>query len=216
MKTLEQIRSDIAEIVQRNYYSEDFELISSFQVYLETLSDEERDHFAGVVFERVIAEGSIVDIMLCGLVSVPSAAPVLAEKLSRETDTNQVTRSLIGALQHYPGDDGYVAVERFLDSDQELEALRALAKIDFTRTLPAIARRMSKDYMHGNLLHLFHERSKTIGLDAMIIELTTSSATKSAAFRDNLPKVLASKSKGYNPFNEEELATIKRAFAGAI
>lgn len=216
MKSREQIRSEVEAIIQRNYYSEDFELISSFQVFIGALSGEERDVLADVIFERLLAEGSIIDIMLCGLVSVPSAPPVLAEKLSRETDTNQVTRSLISALQNYNGDDAYVAVERFLDSDQELEALRALARIDFTRTLPAIARRMSKDYMHGNLLHLFHERSKTIGLDAMIIELTTSSATKSAAFRENLPKVLASKGRGYNPFNEEELATIKRAFAGTV
>jgi hypothetical protein len=212
MKTLEQIRSEVSDIIQRNYYSEDFELISSFQIFIGALSSEEKNLLADVVFERLLAEGSIVDIMLCGLVDVPSAAPVLAEKLSRESDTNQVTRSIISALQHYPGDDGYVAVERFLDSDQELEALSALARIDFVRTLPAIVRRMSKEYMHGNLLHLLHERSKTIGIDALIIELTMSSATKSTGFRENLPKVLASKAKGYNPFNEEELATIKRAF----
>jgi hypothetical protein len=210
MKTREQIRSEVEAIIQRNYYSEDFELISSFQIFIGALSAEEKGLLAEVVFERLIADGSIVDIMLCGLVDVPSAAPVLAEKLSRESDTNQVTRSIISALQHYPGDDGYVAVERFLDSDQELEALRALARIDFVRTLPAIVRRMSKEYMHGNLLHLLHERAKTAGLATLTKELTASSATQSNNFRENLPKVLASKSTDYNPFSEEELAALKQ------
>ena len=212
MKNKLNIQEDLERIVRANYYSEDFELISSFRAYEAEMSGEERDLLADVVFERLCAEGSLVDILFCSIIDVPSAVPVLAEKLSREPQVNQVTRSLIQALKRYSSDDAYVAVERFLDSDQEMDALQALAAIDFARTLPHLARLIKKDHYYGVMLQVFSERIKRVGLEPMIEELKKSSATNSASFRTCLQKALASKDSNYNPLNTDQRIALEKAF----
>ncbi|HMO50167.1 MAG TPA: hypothetical protein PKE26_05550 [Kiritimatiellia bacterium] len=211
MKTREQLESDVVQLVQSHYYSEDFELLSAFQAYVHGLSESEKNDVAGIAFSRLIHEGSMVDILLCSVVNVPSAAPVLAEKLNREPHSNQVTRALIAALKTYATDDAYTAVERFLDSDQELETLQALACIDFVRTLPYLVRLIRKEHVHGIALHILHDRSKAVGLDRLVEELRLSSATQSAGFRENLAKTLRSKKDPYNPFSEAEILRILHA-----
>jgi len=199
MKTITAIHSDIERIVNAHYYSEDFHLLSEFQSYAAGLNPQEQSNLAEVVFDRLIRDGSLVDIMLCQVAHVSSAAPVLAEKLSNEPQTNQVTRTLIATLSHYASDDAYVAVERFLDSDQEMESLQALARIDFTRALPAIVRRMKKDHYAGAILQILHERMKKVGLPALAGELRQTSATKFSGFAGILEKILRSKDASYNP-----------------
>ena len=212
MKSAGDIQSDIDSIVGAHYYSEDFQLLSAFQSYAAGLQPEEQAALADAVFGRLIRDGSLVDIMLCQVVAVPSAVPVLAEKLSNESQTNQITRTLISTLSYYATDEAYIAVERFLDSDQEMDALQALAKIDFSRTLPAIVRRMNKQHNHGMILHLLHHRMKAAGLTALIHELRQSSATRSAGFSGRLGEVLRSKDAAYNPFTADEISAMAAAF----
>jgi len=212
VKDKSEIQSDLDRIVQAHYYSEDFELISSFRAYESERADEEKDLLAEVVFERLCSEGSLVDILFCSIIDVPSAVPVLAEKLSREPQVNQVTRSLIQALKRYASDDAYTAVERFLDSDQEMDALQALASIDFARTLPHMARLMKKDHYHGVVLQMLRDRMKRVGLEPLVEELKKSSATRSASFRECLRKALASKSADFNPLDPGQISALKHAF----
>lgn len=208
MKTRETIAADLETLVQGHYYSEDFELLSSFRAYASGLADGEKEILTRVAFERLAGEGSMVNILLCSVVQVPEAVPVLAERLSREPNSNQVTRCLIAALSTYRSDEAYTAVERFLDSDQELEAVQALARIDFVRALPRIVRLMPREHARGMLLHLFHARMKEAGLDRLIGDLRQSSATRSADFRDNMAATLRCKQGGYNPFSEQDIAAM--------
>jgi hypothetical protein len=208
MKNKQQISTELADLVQSHYYSEDFELISSVQAYQATLSGDEAALLTDVVYRRLLDEGSIVDILLCGVARVPSAVPVLAEKLNRADISNQMTRALIVALQTYASDEAYTAVERFLDSDQEMETLQALARIDFVRTLPYTVRLMRKEHYHPIVLHMFYDRMKKVGLNALIADLKQSSTTQSDAFRESLLKTIHSKPNDYNPFSEEEIQAL--------
>jgi len=208
MHTLESISREISDLVQSHYYSEDFELISSIRAYYGKLSTEDRALMAEAVWNRVTHDGSIVDYLLCSVVPVPAAVPILTQRLDRESESNQVTRTLIMALRTYRSDDAYTAVERFIDSDQEMETLQALAEIDFVRTLPVMARLMRKDHFHAIVLHILYDRMKVVGIDGLINELQRSSVTASSSFRDLLEKSLRSKKEPYNPFSDPEVLRI--------
>jgi hypothetical protein len=212
MATKDEMNEAIERLVRAHYYDEDFQLLSSFQAYASGLSGGEHDDLAELAFERLVRDGSLVDIILCSVVDVPSAVPVLAEKLSRETQTNQITRTLIAVLGRYATDDAYVAIEPFLDSDQEMEALQALARIDFVRTLPSIVRRMKKDHYAGAVLQMLHERIKKAGLPKLIDDLRSSSATQSAGFSGLLEKTLRAKDAAYNPLSAAEIEALAAAF----
>lgn len=205
MKSAPEITQEIEQIIQSHYYSEDFELVSSLRAYIDGLAAGEREHVRTLALKRVMGEGSMVDILLCTVIDVPSAVPVLAAKLEREPVSNQVTRTLIAALRNYRTADAYHAVERFVDSDQEMEAIEALADIDFRRTIPLLVRLMRKEHYHGNLLHVFHRHARRLGIPALMNELRESSATRSGRFKDDLRMVLASKKDPYNPFTDEEI-----------
>ena len=208
MKDQDTIASDINAIVQSHYYSEDFELVSSIRAYADRLSRDESDILEQVVLQRLMHDGSIVDVLLCSVIKVPSAVPILARRLQEEDTSNQITRTLISALRTYSNDEAYTAVERFIDSDQEMETLQALAQIDFVRTLPVMARLMQKDHYQGVVLHIVYDRMKTVGMDQLIGELTSSTVTTSANFRESLAKSLKSKKEPYNPFSEPEIMRI--------
>ncbi len=205
MKSAPEITHEIDQIIHAHYYSEDFELIASLRAYIEGLMPGEKETVRGIVLKRVLEDGSLVDILLCSVIDVPSAVPALAGKLDREPVSNQMTRGLIAALRNYQVADAYTAVERFVDSDQEMEAIEALADMDFRRTIPLIVRLMRKEHYHGNILHILHRRMKKTGADALVGELRESSATRSDRFRNDLALVLDSKKPPYNPFTGAEI-----------
>ncbi len=211
MKTSPELSDTLNALIQSHYYSEDFELLSALQAFVAGLDDQEQSLLAGLAFQRITADCSLVDIMLCGVVNVEAAAPVLADKLNRASAADQVTRALIAALQHYPTDEAYRAVERFLDSDQELEALQALARMDFARTLSALVRVMRKEHARTVILHILYGRVKTAGLDALIRDIAQSTATRSETFREDLLKTLHAKSAGFNPFDADQLRQLTEA-----
>ena len=209
MKTPAEIEGELADLIQAHYYSEDFELMSSVRAYQDHLLPEERDELKAVVLRRLLTEGSMVDIVLCAVVHVPSAGPVLALKLDRESVPSQLTRALITALQGYPGEEAYRAVERFLDSDQEGEALAALARLDFNRTLPHVARALEREHFLGPVLHLLHARAKDVGVPALGLELHAACSRLPAGFVRRLERVFAAKAPPYNPFSPPELERLR-------
>lgn len=197
-------------MIESHYYSEDFELVSSFRAFYEQLSSVEKSYLEQVVLQRLVTEGSMVDILLCSVVRLPSAVPILAGRLSREQVPNQLTRHLIGALKTYRADEAYTAVERFLDSDQELETLEALAAIDFRRAIPSIVRAMKVESTHGVLLHIVYERVKAVGINGLVDDFRHASATHTPSFASTLGRVLHSKNDRYNPFAESEIKHIMK------
>lgn len=213
MKTQATLAHELDELIQAHYYREDFELVSSVRAYLEELSLPERDELRAVVLRRLLDDGSMVDILLCSVVDVPSAGPVLALKLDRESVPSQLTRVLMTALQGYHGDEVFRAVERFVDSDQEGEALAALARIDFPRALPYVARALEREHHLGPVLHILHTRAKQVGVPALAVEVQASSARLPAGFRAGLRRALDSKQDAYNPFSATERERLRQDFS---
>jgi len=203
-----EIEQRLDGIIQQHYYSEDFELLSSLKAFASTLSGDDLALLEQLIIRRVTSECTLVDIMLCAVVHVPAAALVLAHKLNEAECFNQVTRALIASLACYPMDEAYVAVERFVDSDQEWESLQAICRIDFRRALPHLARLIVKDHLHGTILHILHERVERKGLPGLLDDLVSSSAARSPAFHRELARVLTSKSAAYNPFSDADIQTM--------
>jgi len=208
MKSLSIIADELDKIISAHYYSEDFELISSMKAYYHSLDSFEKTYLEQIVLRRLMSDGSIVDVLLCSVVNVPSAVPVLSSRLNQEVSSNQVTRTLIAALRMYRSDEAYTAVERFLDSDQEIESLQALAEIDFRRSIPHIVIALKKEFTHGVVLHILHDRVKTSGISVLVDDLCNSSATRNATFKTLLSLALHSKKYPYNPFSESDIQHI--------
>lgn len=209
MKSRAQIADELVALVQRHYYSEDFELLSAARAYHEQLDPAEREALRDVVAGRLLQEGTLVDVLLCSALEIPEAAPRLASLLLREESASQMSRALIQALQHYGGDEAYRAVERFLDSEQESEALRALAAIDFVRALPHLARLLDQEHHLDTCLHILYERRKRVGLPRLLHELQAASALQPRLLRDRLRRSLRAKTGEYNPFSEADLRALE-------
>ncbi len=213
MKSTEQILDDLRHLEEAHYYSEDFQWLSSVRAYRDELSAEEQAALASVILQRLLRDGSMTDILLCSIVEVPGAGSVLAAKLDRESTPSQLTRALITALERYRGDDVFRAVARFVDSDQENEALRALARIDFIRALPFVARALQKEHQADLVLHILHDRAKSrAGLDLLAVELRAFASGWND--QDLLPRIvraLHGKAEPYNPFSPAELKRLEDA-----
>jgi hypothetical protein len=211
MKTLTEIEDEIEKLVNDHYYSEDFELVSSMRAYYDAKPADEKTLIEQVVMKRLCRDGSVVDFLWCSIVPIPSAVPILVERLNRESYSSQLSRTLIIALSRYSSDEGYRAVERFLDSDQEMETLDALAEIDFRRSLPAMARIMKKEHSHRIIVHMLYRQMKKCGMEKLLDDIQQSSATRNPAFPENIRKTLRSKEGAYNPFSESDIQHILTA-----
>jgi len=211
MKTLTEIENEIEKLVNDHYYSEDFELVSSMRAYYDVRPADEQSLIEQVVMTRLCRDGSVVDFIWCSIVPIPAAVPILVEKLNRESYSSQLSRTLIVALSRYSSEDGYRAVERFLDSDQEMETLEALAQIDFRRSLPAMARIMNKEHSRRIIVHMLHRHMKKCGMEKLVDDIRQSTAMRDRAFLENIRKTLRSKEGAYNPFSESDIQHILTA-----
>ncbi|MCO5044858.1 MAG: hypothetical protein M9963_07460 [Kiritimatiellae bacterium] len=215
MKTADEILSDLQALDADNYYSEDFEWLSAVRAYRAGLSEGEGQFFREAVLRRLLMDGSITDVLLCSVDAIPEAATLLANKLNGESAPSQMTRALIEALRRCGGEEAFRAVARFVDSDQEGEALRALAAIHFVRALPFLARAMKKEYIRDLALHILHDRFRAVGMDALQRELLAFCAGWSdAELSERFCRALKCKDEPYNPFTVEEIATLTRALLG--
>ena len=211
MKTSEQIARELADLIQRNYYSEDFHLLSEVRAYADSLSADDRAILRRVVAGRLVDSQSIVDVMLCTVVQAPELVPALVRMLDRQTNTSQLTRALMQALQRYGGPEAFHCVERFLDSDQETEALSVLSRMDFPRALPHFFRCLRKDHFLDTCLQVLFERKKVIGFHDLVDELRTCPALGSSSVRERLRLSLTVKKDEYNPFTADEIRTLLAA-----
>ena len=208
MRSTQEIEQALDELITEHYYSDDFMLTGVMRSFTECLPARERVIFCDVLLERLAREPTILNVLLCSSLDIPDIVPELTELLNEQAETSQLTRAILSVLKHYKDDAAYRAIERFLDSDQEDDALAALAKIDFVRSIPHLIRMLNRGYIINRCLHIFYERKKEVGLEGLIYELRTYAVANDAERIHRIGQVFASKTGDYNPFSQDEIATI--------
>jgi hypothetical protein len=208
MRTIEQLENELDDLIRRNYYAEDFELRWTLQKFGDELPVEDRAYFHQLVLQRLTADPSIMTVMLCSASLVPEAVPILVSVLNDQPEANMLTRSILSTLGRYGEPSAFDAVERFLDSDQEPEALTCLARLSFARALFYVLRASKRKHLHDVCLQILHERRKQSGLIRLITELSTFDKQS----RHNVPRrvkaILRCKDDPYNPFTPEEIDAV--------
>ena len=172
MRTPDRIKKDLEDLVSRNYYAEDFELIARARDYISHLSDDEMSVLHDVVLERIYAEPNLVNIVLCSCVDVPEAVPFLIEMLDAQEHANQLSRQLINVLRRYPDERAFLAISRFIDSGQQPEALTALSEIHFENTIPYMKQCMEQDGLYSTCLQILYRRQQARGTECLQEDLT--------------------------------------------
>ena len=135
MRTMEQLENELDDLIRRNYYAEDFELRWTLQQFGESLPAEDLAFFHQVILRRLTDDPSIMTVMLCSTSLVPEAVPILVSVLDDHPEANMLTRAILSTLGRYGEPSAFPAAERFLDSDQEPEALTCLARLHFMKAL---------------------------------------------------------------------------------
>ncbi|MBP7828710.1 MAG: hypothetical protein KA248_02200 [Kiritimatiellae bacterium] len=206
----QQMNRAIDAFVESHYYSEAPEFESARRVFVASLCDGMTEVYRHTVLERLQNDPSLVNVLLCAGGDIPGAGPWLAARLDGETVTSPLSRALIRVLAGYPGEASCRAVERFLESDQQAEALQSLARLDWPRALPRLVAATEKASMHTALLHILHARQKQAGLPALVEEMRRA-ATWPGWNAEGWRRVLASQPAPYNPFQPGELAALIEA-----
>jgi hypothetical protein len=203
---------ELDSFFEKNYYSEDFELQAGIQVWRDRLSGLDLEGFDQAILDRLSDDPSILNITICTRLELPSAIPLLVNLLNKEVETSQRSRSIMSALQNYSEEAVFTAIERFMDSSQEREALRILSLINYKRAKPYLFPAMFREGYEDECLHILHSAVKKHGLADVISELKEWGAEKPSRFRKRLKKILRSKPSSYNPFSGEEIRQILGSF----
>ncbi|HOW96184.1 MAG TPA: hypothetical protein P5567_08340 [Kiritimatiellia bacterium] len=197
--------------VEAHYYSEAPEFESARRGFVDSLCDGLHDLYRQTVLDRLRADPSLVNVLLCAGGDIPGAGPWLAARLDGETGTSPLSRALIRVLADYPGEEACRAVERFLESDQQAEALQALARLDWPRVLPRLVAAFEKASLHPTILHILHARRKAAGLPTLIEDLRRGAATWPGWDAEGWQRVFSGTPAPYNPFHPDELAVLIKA-----
>lgn len=81
--------------------------------------------------------------------------------------------------------------------------------IDFPRALPFIARAVRKEYHRDLVLHILHDRYRSIGADALLRELRKfAMGWSDPELASRLCNALRAKQGPYNPFSDDEVRWI--------
>jgi len=211
MKNADDIQADLDRLIESHYYSEDYELEWAAKRYYDGLSDPEQIALEGVMVRRLTAQPGIADISLCARLGSRSLTPFLSALLDRQETSNAMSRAILAALAHQPDEQAYPSVERFLDSEQEGEALLCLSRMNFHRTVSHLRWAIQKDHLHNFCIHAFHEQMKHMGMEALLEGLKTLVEPEAARLTGHVQKILTSKSGSFNPFTDEELELIMAA-----
>lgn len=214
MRTRDELEAALEALLRHGYYAEDFELMGSLKQFETSIQPEERDAFDVLVLQRLSEEPSIVNVMICSVARVPEAVPILMSILETQPNTSQLTRMAIAVLGQYGAATASPVIERFLDSDQEGEALTALAAIDFRGTLFHLCRYARRKRLLDHALQILHQRRKAVGLDGLCDDLVAQRAVL-GDMTGPVHLMLEVRQGKFNPFSEEERATIMARLAGA-
>lgn len=208
MKTHEDIDEDLRRLLEGHYYSEDYELEWAAKYYYEGLAPVERERFEGVMVRRLTGNPGLADLALCARLALPSLTPLLAGLLDKETSSTASSRAILTALSNQPDQKAFDSVERFMESEQEGEALVCLARMNFERALPHLRWAMQKDHLHNFCIHALHEYMKASGMENLLTGVRALVAPDNDRLAPHLRKILMSKKGRFNPFTDDELAHI--------
>ena len=212
MKQPEEIDRELAALAEQSYYGDEGELHHSLCRYFEGLETADCESFKRVVLKRLASEVSVVNILLAGVTVFPEVVPVLVSVLNAESRTSQVTRTLMNVLGRYNDETAFKAVARFLDSEQEMEALACLCSMNFLKALPHLKTAVRRDHLFDACLQIFYNRKKAVGLEGLQTDLHALMFDNPSLVRDRLRKVFLCKRGKYNPFTPEEVVEILAGF----
>ncbi len=213
MKTAADIEHDLEALARDHYYGEDYEVAAAVEAYAGGLGAEELDLLKHGVRARLARDASQLHAIFASVLRVDGADALLAEALAREPRVSQRSRALIQALTRFPGDTAFQAIERFVDSDQEIEALQALAAMDFPRALPMVRRALGVDHLLPVCLHILRDRARTAGIERLVEDLRGAAGADLEGFRERVAACLASKAGAYNPMPPEDARRILAGLA---
>jgi len=185
-------------------------MTSAIRAWHAGMDDHDRSLLCSIIIERLDQSPSLVEVCLVQALGIREASGRLIQLLNRERSASLMSRALIRALQDAGGVEAYPAIERFVESDQEWEALMALARLDFTRALPKVIRAIRRDSHLDLGLQIFHERCKAIGWDAFCSEFRTWMAWADPELRVRLFKVFTAKPDPYHPFPADQRRVLMR------
>jgi len=208
MKTEEIYEQELDELIERNYYSEEWELQSAVKLYYDALPEDDRPIFDRMFIQRIDDDPSVANISISTAFNLPEVGSIIAERLSRHQKTSQITRTMMYALRPYSDGECFAAVERFVDSEQEIEALRILGRMNFLRAIPHFRRALKRDQLLEVCLHIFQDRKRDVGLDQLIDELAMLIKGREGYYRRRLEAMFGIKKGDHAPFGEREVARI--------
>ncbi len=205
MKTDDQMEADLHAMIQGHYYSEDYELEWAAKNYYDELAAREKQSFENLLYRRLSSNPDLSAVTMCARLGLVALAPMLAGLLEEESATSAMSRALLQAISHIPGEAAYESVERFMDSEQEGEALLCLTRMNFGRALHHLRRAMRKGHLHNFCLHALHAHYKKVGRTVFRFDLARLVEPDPKQFKPHLKKILLSNRGAFNPFEAAEL-----------
>lgn len=196
---------------ERHYYAEEWEFQAAARAWYDTLNPADRARFPEVLWARVERAPSVTNASLCVVFPFPELEEPLAAALSRQPVTSHLTRSLIAALQWQRGSAAFHAVERFIDSAQEMEALLALVRIRPEWAVPFIRRAVMEDRLIETALHALAQLRGTSGLEAVVAHLKDVCAGGGARIHPRIRAMFSIKTAENSPFPPDEIQHILNA-----
>ena len=208
VKTAEIFSAELDDLIEKNYYSEEWELRSAAQVYYDALGEEQRVVFDQMFVARIQQDPSVSNVSISSAFRIPALGPLLAEALNRHKKASYESRNLMCGLRPYRDDASFAAVERFVESEQEIEALRLLGHMNFLRAMPHLRRSLKKDQLLEVCLHIFQDRKRDVGLEGLIADLAMLIKGREGYYRRRLEAMFSIKKGLHAPFSEREMQRI--------
>jgi len=201
------ITAAIDDLAKRMYYSEEHEIHWAARELLEAVPPEDLPTFRETFLRRLEQDPSLGNIFFAGSFGFPEAAPLVAELLRSEENVSQLTRTMMYVLailgRDNPSSRAYEAIEPFLDSPQEQEALQFLAQLDFERSLPHLRAALRVDHHLKNCLHIFHARRRATDFETLCADIDMLIGID-PDLRHRFKLTLTIQQDPYNPFNLDE------------
>jgi len=205
--TPESIQSAIDDLAKRMYYSEEHEIHWAAREMLESVAADDLPMFRDTFMTRLRTDPSVGNIFFAGSFGFSEAAPFVAELLVAEENTSERTRIMMHVLsiigRDHPEARAFEAIEPFLDSSMEEEALQFLTQLDFTRCHQHLRAALRVDHHLKNCLHIFHARRRRTDLATLVADLKALVGTD-PELRRRFKLALTIQQDPYNPFDQDE------------
>lgn len=206
------VNAALDKLAASSYYEEDHQLHWKARELLDSVPATQREHFVSVFVKRLYQDPSVANVFLAATFEARMAAPYLAQLLEDEIEVGLRARTLLYTLGQLGGEDAFYAILPYIDSSLELEAVAALARIDFPRAIPHLRRALMNDGLLQACLHAFHARRKQVGMESLKRELAILLEGDDGTLKQRVLHAFAVQDDPYNPFNSDERQEIIASF----